>query len=87
MMTLLNDIKYAVSQLHKRPGFYVTIILTLALGLTVNAVEFSSVSDFFLCHLPVPDSDGLVVIAQKNPQLRFAFPLSYPDFLDFRVAV
>lgn len=88
MTTIINDIKYGFRQLLKRPGFAVAAMLTLALGLTVNGVVFSTISDFYLRPLPVVNNpDELVVVAQKSPKFPFAFPNSYPDFLDFRKAV
>jgi putative ABC transport system permease protein len=85
--TLINDIKYSLRQLRKRPGFAITAMLTLALGLTVNTLMFSTVSDNFLRPLAVPDSEDLVVIAQTAPQIRGALPFSYVDSQDFRKAV
>ncbi len=87
MTILINDIKYGLRQLCKRPGFSVVAILTLALGLTINTAVFSYVSEFFLRPLPAAKPDDLVVIAQKAPQFSFAFSFSYMDYLDFRRAV
>ena len=87
MTTLINDIKYGLRQLRKNPVFTVVAILTLALGLTVNAAVFSFVSEFFLRPLPAAKPNELVVIAQKSPQFSMAFSFSYMDYLDFRRAV
>jgi len=87
MTTLINDVKYGLRQLRKKPVFTVVVILTLALGLTINAVVFSYVSEFFLRPLPAAKPNELVVIAQKAPQFSFAFSFSYMDYLDFRRAV
>ena len=87
MTTILNDIKYGMRQLRKNPVFTIVAILTLALGLTVNAAVFSFVSEFFLRPLPAAKPNELVVIAQKSPQFSMAFSFSYMDYLDFRRAV
>jgi putative ABC transport system permease protein len=87
MTTIINDIKYGLRQLRKNPVFTVVAILTLALGLTVNAAVFSYVSEFFLRPLPAAKPNELVVIVQKAPQFSFAFSFSYMDYLDFRRAV
>jgi predicted permease len=80
----MQDLRFAVRQLAKSPGFTAVAILTLALGLTVNATVFFFVNDFFLRPLPAKDPAQLVVIAQKSPQFEMPFPFSYLDFLDFR---
>jgi len=87
MTTVLNDIKYGLRQLRKKPVFTVVAILTLALGLTINAAVFSFVSEFFLRPLPAAKPNELVVIAQRSPQFSFAFSFSYLQYLDFRGAV
>jgi predicted permease len=84
MNTLLQDIRYALRKLSKTPGFTAVAIITLALGLTVNATIFFLINDLFLRPLPAADPGRLVVIAQKTPQMEMMFPFSYPDFLDFQ---
>jgi predicted permease len=84
MNTLLQDIRYALRKLIKTPGFTAVAIITLALGLTVNATIFFLINDLFLRPLPAADPGRLVTIAQKTPQSQMMFPFSYPDFLDFQ---
>jgi predicted permease len=87
MPTLLQDVRYAARMLMQRPGFAAVVILTLALGITVNGAVFFFVSSFLLRPLPAHEPDWLAVIAQKVPQSEMPFPFSYPDLAEFRRAV
>ena len=52
---MLNDLRFAVRQLRKSPGFAVAVVVTLALGIGVNAAVFSMVDGFMLRRLPYPE--------------------------------
>jgi predicted permease len=82
----MNDLRYALRQLARAPGFTATVVLTLALGLGANASVFLFVSDFFLRPLAVKEPDRLVCVMQQTP--RFGVPLgfSFPDYHDFSAA-
>jgi predicted permease len=80
----LRDVRFAARSLARNPAISLAAVLTLALGLTVNATLFSFVNELFLRPLPATDPGRLVVLAQKTPKFQFALPLSYPDFQDFR---
>jgi predicted permease len=76
---MLSDIKLALRQLVASPGFLVTAILTLALGIAANAVVFSVLNAVILKPLDLPGSERLLTIQ------RFKYPSqSYPDYLDMR---
>jgi predicted permease len=80
----MNDLRFAFRQLAQAPGFAAVAVLTLALGLTVNAVIFSISNDLFFRPLPATEPERLVVVAQKAPASEYQFPFSYADADDLR---
>jgi predicted permease len=59
---MMNDFKFAFRQLRKSPGFTLTAVLTLALGIGANTAIFSLVDSIMLRPLPFPHQDRLVRI-------------------------
>jgi predicted permease len=81
------DVKFAVRQLVKAPGFTVTAVLTLALGIAVNAAMFSLVSAFLMPRLPGRDAEKMVVVSSVDPDAGFqpdVTPVSAPNYLAWR---
>jgi len=81
---LLQDIRYGVRQLLKKPAFAAIIIGTLAIGIGANSAIFSVLKSVALEPLPYPDSDELTIIFHGQTNGDCCGPLSGPDFLDFR---
>lgn len=66
MGVLFQDLSYAIRQLRKTPGFTLTVLLTLALGIGANAAIFTLVNSVLLSHLPVADPKSLIRIGDTN---------------------
>jgi predicted permease len=63
---LIRDIRYALRQLRKSPGFTLTVVITLALGIGANTAIFTLVHAILLSSLPVSDPSRLYRIGEKN---------------------
>jgi len=65
--SILGDIKLTFRRLRKSPGFAITVLLTLAIGIGANTTVFSVVNGVLLKPLPYPDSDQLVAVWLNAP--------------------
>ena len=66
MTTFIQDLHYALRQLRKTPGFTITVMLTLALGIGANAAIFTLVNSVLLKNLPVGDPKTLWRLGDNN---------------------
>jgi predicted permease len=79
--TLLQDLRYALRQLRKSPGFAAVAVGTLALAIGANAVVFGVMEALVLRPLNVPRAENLYVIGRAGEE--FAYE-SYPNYIDLR---
>ena len=89
METIIQDLRYGVRQLRKNPGFTAIAVLTLALGIAVNATMFSLVSAFLLRRPPGREPERVVVVSSVDPAQGFqadAILFSAPNYLAWRDA-
>src|SRR3979411_1902211 len=85
MGTLLQDVRYGLRMLVKKPTFTIVAVLTLALGVGANTAIFSIVNAVLLRSLPFPDPDRLVSIYFNNPGVGLrGVRFSVPEFDDLR---
>lgn len=62
MSRLIHEIHVALRRLRKAPGFTVTVVVTLALGIGATTAVFSLIESILLRPLPFPQSDRLVIV-------------------------
>jgi len=83
MRSLFQDLRYALRQLRNAPVFALTTVLTLALGIGINAAMFSVVDQVLLRAMPFPRANEVVQMAVRSESGSFA-PTSLPDIRDWK---
>lgn len=85
MSVLTADLRFAIRNILRTPGFAVVAVLTLALGIGANAAIFSVVSGVILRPLGYPRPESLVRIVSQFPAMGFdTFWVSPPEYFELR---
>jgi predicted permease len=69
METLMQDVRYALRQFVRRPGFTAVAVLSLALGIGGNSVIYGLLDGFVFNPFPYPQPDRLVAIGATFPKM------------------
>src|SRR5678809_1453241 len=84
MKSLLQDLRYAVRTMKKKPGFTLITVMTLALGIGGSTAIFTVVAAGPLRGLPYKSPESLYHIWEATPQKGFGQrEFSYPDYQDY----
>jgi putative ABC transport system permease protein len=83
--TLFQDLRYGLRSLRKKPGFTITAVIALALGIGANSAIFSVINGVLLRSLAYRDADSIVMVWEKNFQRgRSQNSVSPANFLDWK---
>jgi len=81
--SVMQDFRFALRQLRRNPGFAMTAILVLALGICASVAIFAFVDAALIRPLPYKNPNRLVVLYETTTMGK-RFHLSYPDYLDWK---
>lgn len=81
--TTSQELRHALRRLARTPGFAALAVTTLALGLGAHVAVFTLVDAMFLRPWALPEPDRLVGVYESRDGEGY-FPLSFPDYLDYR---
>ncbi len=93
MHSLIQDFRFSLRQIRRSPGFMITAVLTLALGVGANTAIFSLLDQALLRSLPVRDPERLVILSARARPGRATAAImavgveksfSYPMYQDLR---
>ena len=74
MNTVIGDLRYAARELRRRPGFAITAVLSLALGIGATSAVFSVVYGVLINPFPYVGADRMMQLALRDTAGRFRYP-------------
>src|SRR3954464_12305000 len=83
---MMTDLRFALRQLRKSPGFTLLAVITLTLGIGLNTAIFSLINDLFLKGLPFQEPERVLHILTKGKDRTDEFQMSAPRFMLYRDA-
>ena len=83
MNALLSDVRVALRQCRRQPGFALAVVATLSMAIAANASMFAVVNAVLLRGLPYHEPERLVWITSVRVDNQNA-PFSLPEFMDYR---
>src|SRR5215831_13216840 len=66
---LVRNLRHAIRSLARAPGFTLTVVLTLTIGIGANSAVFSALNAILLRPLPLPDAGRLVALGQDRERV------------------
>jgi hypothetical protein len=85
MRSLISHLRCTIRLLLKSPGFTVTAVLILGLGIGLNTAIFSLINAVILKPLPFPRAERLAALSMPYQNIE-DMPFDYPDYEDIRAA-
>jgi predicted permease len=83
MDRIRQDLRFAFASLRRSPGFAITVVLVMALGIGVNSMMFTVVRGVLMQALPFPQPDEIVQLVASNPSRGWTDgSMSAPDIRD-----
>lgn len=79
-----SDLRFALRQIRRHPGFALCTMLVLALGIAAGTAMFSVVDAVLLQSLPYPNAQQLVTVREPRGAARVFWGASHPDVLDWQ---